>query len=182
MKVTPEQWREAMNNLMERRQLQSERSATPLNVYDYKGHLMKCFVGKSVLDVGCGDGSIKEYLSDSVRYVGIDAFPSKNKSYIYEGFIDDDDDMDSYIRYRDFETVIAFAVLDGVRDFDSAIINMKAIAQKNIIILTGLDIPVDKYHTFELQMEDFDSRFTDWDKSYCEEIAPKVWLMEFKRK
>jgi len=75
----------------------------------------------------------------------------------------------------------SFAVLDNCLDFDKAIHNMKQIAQKNIIILTGIGIDVDQYHTLRLEMNDFDSRFTDWNCTHREQIAPKVWLLNYER-
>jgi hypothetical protein len=73
------------------------------------------------------------------------------------------------------------AVLDNCLDFDKAIENIKQIAQKNVIILTGIDIEVDQYHTFKLQLEDFDSRFKDWNNTHREELTPKVWLLCYNR-
>jgi hypothetical protein len=58
---------------------------------------------------------------------------------------------------------------------------MKRVANKNIIILTGIGIDVDKFHTFRLEMSDFNSRFTDWRCTHREEITPKVFLLNYER-
>jgi hypothetical protein len=73
------------------------------------------------------------------------------------------------------------AVLDNCRNFDKAIENIKQIAKKNVIILTGIDIEVDQYHTFKLQLEDFKYRFLDWNQTHYEELTPKVWLLCYSR-
>ena len=177
MNVTVAEWREKMNNLMERRQLGTIGTGTAADkVRDYSSHLSKVFIGKSVLDVGCGDGSIETLLPKGTIYHGMDAFPMRED--ILQGNIEDRT-LAHMMGLHD--TVIAFAVLDGVQDFDAAILNMKYIAQKNIVILTGLGIPPDRYHTLQIEWDDLSSRFTDWKTGYVEEIAPKVWLIEFKR-
>lgn len=89
--------------------------------------------------------------------------------------------MQIFFAIKPIDTVCAFAVLDNCLDFDLAIKAMKKIAGKNIIILTGIGIDVDKYHTHRLEMIDFDSRFTDWRCTHREEIAPKVWLLNYER-
>jgi len=179
MNVPPEVWREKMNNLMHRRaNAPYSFKVTPAS--DYKSHLSKVFIGESVLDVGCGDCKIKELIPDTIDYFGIDPHPIND--YIYSEFgIEDDEAVRYFKKTIPVDTVIAFAVLDGCQDFDKAIENMKLIARKNIVILTGLDIPINQYHTFELHMEDFDSRFADWDKRLCEEVEKKVWLIEYRK-
>jgi hypothetical protein len=78
-------------------------------------------------------------------------------------------------------TLIHFALLDSCHDFDAVIENMKHIAQKNIIILTGIGIDVDKYHTMRLELSDFRTRFTDWKETVCSLLAPKVYLLEYTK-
>jgi len=93
--------------------------------------------------------------------------------------IEDEDAIDLFKYTYSVDTICAFAVMDGCLDFDKAILNMKLIAQKNIVFLTGVDIPRDKYHTMELTLNDFDSRFTEWKQGYREELMPQVWLLEY---
>lgn len=145
-------------------------------IRDYKHHMSKVFVGKSVLDVGCGAQFLKTCLPEGVDYLGIDAFPIELESF--KGNIESESTF-NVLKSLDFETICAFAVMDNCLDFDKAISNMKHIATKNIVFLTGVDIPVDKFHTFELTLKDFDERFTDWKQGYREMVAPKVWLLEY---
>jgi len=104
----------------------------------------------------------------------LDAFPIKGIDCIH-GAIEN-------VVGLEVDTVCAMAVLDNCRDFDLACQNMKAIAQKNIIILTGINIPIDQYHTYNLQHEDFERNFSDWDQTHYEELRPKVWLLCYTRK
>jgi hypothetical protein len=83
---------------------------------------------------------------------------------------------------HEIDTVCAFAVLDGVEDFSKTMSNMKIIAKKNIVILTGLNIPADEFHTFNLKYNDFINEFMGWDMTVYEEIEPKVWLFEFTKR
>ena len=72
-------------------------------------------------------------------------------------------------------------MLDNCLDFDKACENMKKIAKKNIIILTGIGIDVDPLHTFRLEHSDFERCFSDWRCTHREEIAPKVWLLNYEK-
>lgn len=161
---------------MERRQLGTiGHSAAADKVRDYKAHLSKVFIGKSVLDVGAGDCSIKPYLPSGTAYHPIDAFPVNDSVLKMEV----ESELFQLVGMHD--TIIAFAVMDGVRDFDKAIENMKQIAWRNIIFLTGVNIPPDRYHTHELKLSDFDYRFADWKKTHSEEIVKNVLLLEYTR-
>lgn len=188
LKADYNDWVQATVNLKERRKarVNSTTIATGSDipthqnpVADYRLHLIKCGYGKSILDVGCGAQFLKTQIPSSIKYTGIDAFPA-------EGY--EESTIQVSIEYysesivlEGFDTVCAFAVLDNCLDFDKAIRNMKQIAKQNIIILTGIGIEVDSFHTFRLEMIDFDSRFTDWRCTHREEIAPKVFLLNYER-
>ena len=176
LKATKENWEQAMNNLINRRTRTTlGTSVEAIRTRDYASHLSKVYVGESLLDVGCGDQFIKKCIDPKVRYIGLDAFPISKDTF--EG------NIESYeaVKLFDVETICAFAVMDNCLDFDKAIENMKMIATKNIVFLTGVNIEVDRFHTFKLQLSDFDYRFSDWNKTYAEEIVPKVWLLEYTR-
>ena len=180
LKATKENWEQAMNNLINRRTRTTlGTSVEAIRTRDYASHLSKVYVGESLLDVGCGDQFIKKCISPEVEYFGLDAFPICEDTY--EGNIEDNIVANWFIEKKTIETICAFAVMDNCLDFDKAIENMKQIATKNIIFLTGVNIEVDKFHTFKLQLSDFDYRFSDWNKTYAEEIVPKVWLLEYTR-
>lgn len=180
MKADYNQWVQATVNLKERRKQNAGRSDNPTfqnPVSDYRLHLIKCGYGKSILDVGCGAQFLKTQIGEFTEYIGIDAFPAEGHE---TDTIELSIESNEVLKYE-ADTVCAFAVLDNCLDFDKAIHNMKQIAQKNIIILTGIGIDVDQYHTLRLEMNDFDSRFTDWNCTHREQIAPKVWLLNYER-
>ena len=181
MKVSVKEWVQATENLNKRRQSSGhadDNRSLDNAIRDYKSHLNKCGVGSSVLDVGCGSQFLKQCLDEGVRYTGIDAFP------IVEGTfnISIEECKEGWANDLPHDTVCAFAVLDNCRDFYLACDNMKRIARQNVIILTGIGIEVDQYHTHKLEHEHFDKAFSDWDCTHKEEISPKVWLLCYRPK
>jgi hypothetical protein len=174
MRVEKEKWESATANLRNRgvRSTVGE-SVEAIRIRDYAAHLSKVYVGESLLDVGCGDQFIKKCIDPKVRYIGLDAFPIHADTF--EGNIESDE----AVKLFEVDTVCAFAVMDNCLDFDKAIENMKQIAQKNIVFLTGIGIIPDKYHTFLLEIKDYEDRFKDWKHGYREEIIPKVYLLEY---
>jgi hypothetical protein len=171
MKASEHDWRQATINLKARRKAVKLQRPNPAS--DYAMHLIKCGVGESVLDVGCGSQYLKTCLPRGVEYVGLDAFPVEGTDTIPMPI---EDCLDVQV-----DTVCAFAVLDNCLDFDIACKNIKRIAQKNIIILTGIGIEVDEFHTFKLEHSDFDRVFSDLKCTYKEEICPKVWLLNYQK-
>ena len=177
MRVSQKEWVKAIENLNKRRDASGhtdDNRALNNKIRDYKSHLLKCGVGSSVLDVGCGGQFLKRCIPDGVQYVGIDAFPVTDDTLPIA--IESDK-----ARELKADTVCAFAMLDNCQDFVKACENMKHIAQKNIIILTGIGIDVDQYHTFKLEHEHFNEAFNDWDCTHREELQHKVWLLCYQR-
>lgn len=172
MKATDEDWENATINLNQRRSNGAISKPSPAS--DYKLHLTKCGYGESVLDVGCGSQYLKSCLPYGFKYIGLDAFPIEGIDCIHSAIED--------LKGWKVDTVCAFAVLDNCRDFDKACQVMKATAQQNIIILTGIGIDVDRFHTFRLEHSDFERNFNDWNCTHKEEIQPKVWLINYSRK
>lgn len=176
MKVSKSKWIKATENLNERRKqsghVDDNRKIDNV-IRDYKTHLLKGNVGKSVLDVGCGGQFLKKCLPDNVKYIGIDAFPIVEDTVKVAI-----EDLGGAI---EVDTVCAFAVLDNCRDFFKACENIKRSARKNVIILTGIGIEVDQYHTLKLELEDFDKAFGDWTCTHKEELQPKVYLLCYQR-
>ena len=172
MKALKKDWIKATENLRQRQaqrgHLDDNRTA-PNVLRDYKLHLMKCGYGESILDVGCGSQFLKTQIPEHINYIGLDAFPIEGIPTV-KGNIET-------IEGIEVDTVCCMAVLDNCLDFDKAITNLKKIAQKNVIILTGIDIEVDQYHTFKLQLSDFSRMFEDMELTYFEELQPKVWLL-----
>lgn len=176
MKVSRSRWELATINLIARRLANGhndDNRKLDSPIRDYASHLRKCGHGFSVLDVGCGSQHLRTCLPDTVEYIGIDAFPVEGTDTIKMEV----EEMEGI----EVDTVVAFAVLDNCRDFFQACDRMKVCARQNIIILTGMDIEVDQYHTFNLQREHFKLAFHDWHCSHEEQIAPKVWLLNYQR-
>ena len=177
MEVSKEDWIKATENLNKRRkQRQSNDDNSTLSnaIRDYKSHIDKCGYGKSVLDVGCGGQFLKQCIKDGVEYIGIDAFP------IVDGTVELAIEDNEVLKYS-VDTVCAFAVLDNCRDFYKACENMKAIAKRNIIILTGIGIEVNEFHTFKLELEHFETAFNGLECTHKEEISPKVYLLCYQK-
>jgi len=177
LKVTEEKWREAMKNLNDRRKdvghtNDNYRTASP--VADYKAHLDRCFVGETVMDVGCGGQYLKRCLPEHCTYFGMDAFP------IVANTIELAIDSPDFKAPGIYSTVCCFATLDGVRDFNLACQNMQSMAAVNIIILTGIGIDPDQYHTHRLELSDFDQAFEGWDFQRIQ-LSPVHYLMEYRR-
>ncbi len=175
LKANIKDWISATANLNERRKYTGINNdiVTDGSISDYGSHLRKCRYGNSILDVGCGSQTLKKHLPDGFNYIGLDAFPLEGVDCI-EGAIED-------VTEIEVDTVCAFAVLDNCRDFDAACENMKRIAQQNIIILTGIGINPDKYHTFRLELSDFDRCFSNWTCTHREKITNKVWLINYQK-
>jgi SAM-dependent methyltransferase len=177
MKVTKEQWNKATDNLQKRRVSRKnldDNIKLDQSIRNFGDHLEKCGYGNSILDVGCGSQALRTFIPNGINYTGIDAIPVKNTDSILMNI------EESTFEAKSFDTICAFAVLDNCFDFDQACQKMKEIARINIIILTGINIEVDKYHTFKLQLEDFNRNFEDMNLTHCEEISPKVYLLNYK--
>lgn len=178
MKVDKEVWKQNMKNLMDRRSGATEHKVAasyvaPSKVTDYETHFKKCILGNSVLDVGCGGMTIKKY--SPFKYTGIDAYPI-NEDVIKA-------EIETFETTEVFDTVTIFAVLDGLYDLEKAINNIKRLCSGNIIILTGLGIKPDKYHTIEIKEEDLIAlMLPEFIQSHREELIPNVYLLEYKRR
>lgn len=176
--VTKEKWVSATENLNKRRgevNLPNDNVHCEAPISNYKLHLEKCGFGESILDVGCGTQYLRHQLPAEVKYTGIDAFPIKGTDSLGIA-IESEEALE-----LSADTVCAFAVLDNCMNFHKAISNMKSIAKKNIIILTGIGIDPDQFHTMRLEMEDFDEAFKDWKQNYKEEISKKVYLLSYEK-
>lgn len=170
--VSLEVWKQKMDNLNARRV--SNPGVKPCNtqIGDYKSNINKVKIGSSLLDVGCGGMPVKAVLPDTVKYVGIDPFPIK------EGVVNMAIE-DCTFEDNSFDTVICFACLDGTIDPSKAIQQMKRVCKNNVLLLTGIDIEPDKYHTHKITMEFLMEQFIDFKLGYKEVLHPKVFLIEF---
>lgn len=174
MIASSDKWELATDNLRKRQAINGVINTS--NVSDYATYLNKCGYGQSVLDVGCGSQYLKQCLREYTEYIGVDAFPIDGYNTIKVAI-----ENDEVLQYK-CDTVCAMAVLDNCQDFDKAMENIKGCANQNVIILTGINIDVDKFHTFKLQLSDFDKHFTEgWQSAHREELTPKVWLLSWRR-
>lgn len=174
MKVTKEVWNERMQNLNDRRAVETIKNSVQ-GVDNYQGHLNKIKIGQTVLDIGCGSMIIKDCLLENTNYFGIDAFPIK------EGTIKMEAEDLSFFKDDFFDTVFVFAMLDNVHDFKLAVSEMKRVCNGSILFLTGVDIIPDKYHTILITEEMLTEEMKPFKVGYREKLHEKILLIEFKK-
>lgn len=174
-KVSKQIWAERMSNLIQRRAFTKPSSGPPSKIGDYKTHLSKIELGKTLLDVGCGSCALKEFVPAGTEYIGLDPYPQKAESYIHKGTIEEME-----IEGVSYDTVCMFAALDNVFDFKKAIENIKQIAAKNVLFLTGVNIEPDKYHTIKITEDLLINEMKPFKVGHMEYLADKVLLIEFK--
>jgi 2-polyprenyl-3-methyl-5-hydroxy-6-metoxy-1,4-benzoquinol methylase len=173
-------WAERTNNYLIRRnngeftKQKPEGNFNPPIVGNYASHLSKFHIGESVLDVGCGIKILKDLMPVGVEYHGADPFPADNDTI---ASMLEDLPID-----KKYDTVICFAMLDTVFDIQKALSVLNVIAKQNICILTGVEIEVNMYHTYRLDMDMLIGGLPAFCLGYCEELIPKVFLLEFTRK
>jgi hypothetical protein len=170
-------WRQKMANLMQRRKERKDKPKDPHRsaISRYDLHITKVKVGTRVLDVGCGSMVIKNFLSPEIEYLGIDAYPVSAEVVKME--IEKCNYPDKW-----FNTVFAFAVLDSVYDLDEALRQIARVTKGNVLILTGLDIEPNQFHTFKVTEDKLRHAFRDFEEGYKEFFGPKVALLEYVRR
>ena len=150
MKVDKKTWEEKLNNLHTR-----QKGISSEHQIDYKSLLKKVFIGTNVLDVGCGTCWLKNYLPKGTEYFGLDAYKRDEHKGLNVGIKAIEEFSFLYPKH---ETLFVFAALDGMKDLDVAFKNMRNLASKNIVILTGINIGEDIYHTHLITEEFLDSQ------------------------
>lgn len=180
-KTTRSKWEDANNRLITRRASGVKDNAKCDSIVaDYFRHFRSFDVGRSVLDVACGDQYLRQVVNKQhtgVKYTGIDAFTKGDG--IIEAKIET---LDTYKFNRDHgihETVVCFAALDMMHDIEKACANMKKLASKNIVFLTGIDIEPDEFHTFKITHELLLQLMSGWKVNMSNYLTPKVLLIEF---
>lgn len=170
-KVTPEEWQEKAANFQSR----IATNPYPVNLDHYRKIVETVTVGESVLDCGCGDCHLSEVLPKSVqRIFNIDPFPRNDKAFKLSA-----EDL-NYKIAKQYDTVFCLAALDNVRDVEKSLKGMLHQAKKNIVILTGIDVPnyPDALHTHRISRKDLTDVLGEPAQEM--EISPKVFLFEFK--
>lgn len=132
-------WKEVNDNLQEWRKSRT----SPPNLELYKKIVSVVGLGKTIADVGCGQQHLKQCLPDGHEYYGIDPFPIVPNTINCKA-----EDLDTK-----FDTVFMLASLDNVESVKMALLGLKNCAKLNIVILTGIDIEPDKYHTHKITKE-----------------------------
>lgn len=169
MKVTKETWSVKLNNLHTRTNgISSEHQI------DYKSLLKKVYIGKRVFDIGCGTCWLKNMLPKETHYIGLDAFVKGDD--IINDTIEDFETLKSKV-----ETSFIFAALDGMRDLNKAFINIKNVTSKNVVILTGVNIAPDIYHTHLITEEFLDTQMEGWKKTTRVQVHPKIIFLEYTK-
>ncbi len=167
MKVSEKKWNEVAKNLAEWRK---NRTSKP-NLDLYRKIVSKVHVGKTVLDVGCGQCYLNECLPN-INYVGIDPFPlSDNVLKISAEDLNDSSECFT-------NTVFCLASLDNVIDVKLSLKGLKKVADENIVILTGINIEPDKYHTHKITREILVDVLGEPKQEV--EMLPNVFLFEWK--
>lgn len=173
MKTTKEEWEAKLNNLHTR-----TKGISSEHQIDYKSLLKKVFIGSYVLDVGCGTCWLKNYLPKETDYVGLDAV--RRPEHINGKVLINSIEEIWGFAYK-FDTLFVFAALDGMRDLSMAFEKMKSISQKNIVILTGINILPDIYHTHLITEEFLDAQMEGWKKTTRVQVHPKIIFLEYTK-
>jgi len=169
MKVTKETWEVKLNNLHTRTNgISSEHQI------DYKSLLKKVFIGNKVFDIGCGTCWLKKMLPKETHYIGLDAFVKGDD--IINDTIEDFETLKSKV-----DTSFIFAALDGMRDLNKAFLNIKNVTSKNVVILTGINIEPDIYHTHLITEEFLDDIMYGWSKTTRVQVHPKIIFLEYTK-
>jgi hypothetical protein len=165
--VSDKDWKQVNDNLNKWR----KNRKSPPNLDLYKKIVSMVRVGKSVLDVGCGQQILFNCLPNYTLYRGFDPFPlSDDVAPISAEQLNDLNDL--------FDTVFMFAALDNVKNIELSLKGLKHVAKKNIVILTSIGVPKDKYHTHSIEREDLVSVLGEPFQEV--EMLTKVWLFEWR--
>lgn len=170
MKVEKEEWESKLNNLHTR-----TKGITSEHQIDYKTLLKKVYIGKKVLDVGCGTMWLKNYIPSETYYFGIDA-------YLESGMGRLKCDIESLVGSGEaYDTLFVFAALDGMMDLEKAFDAMKGIAIKNIVILTGINIQPDLYHTHLITEQLIQKLMEGFKLTHRTQVHEKIVFLEYTK-
>ena len=171
--VSEESWKEKMGNLINIWRKSNRPAIMAVHPSgNYALHLSKVRLGSVILDLGCGEERVRVLLPKDRTYIGVDPFPigpDVIKCKAEELSIKAD-------------TIICFAMLDGCQDLVEVLKRMNECAIENIVILTGLRIAPDKFHTHWIEEGLIVSLLKDFGCHLREEVSDKIWLFDFWRK
>lgn len=167
--VTEQEWKQKASNLTEWRK---NRTSAP-NLDLYRKIVSMVHVGDSVLDCGCGQCHLFRCLPDEVKYTGIDPFPLYNTIEKIEA-----ERLTIAGRHLKSDSVFMLSALDNVKSVEKALKGLKSVAKKNIVILTGIGIKPDQFHTHQIDRKDLTDVLGE--PVLEVEMTPNVYLFEWK--
>ena len=68
-----------------------------------------------------------------------------------------------------------------MRDLKLALSKMQYLSSKNIVILTGINIAPDIYHTHLITEEFLDSQMEGWKKTTRVQVHPQIIFLEYTK-
>lgn len=173
MKTTHEDWQKKLTNLHTR-----TKGISSEHQIDYKRLLKNVHIGQKVLDVGCGTMWLADYIPDTCYYHGIDAYIEESP----RGFGFNQVSIEECVGGGEYyNTLFVFAALDGMRDLFTAFQAMKELAFENIVILTGINIEPDLYHTHLITLDFIKEQMDGFKLTYEEFVHPKIVFLEFTK-
>jgi len=135
--------------------------------------LLKPYLGKEILEIGCGIGNLTYYFKNDRKFVAIDKEP-KYISYIKLDFADvevyDCDIVDPKILHEKnytFNSVICINVLEHIKEDDKALSNMYDLTKKNGNAI--LVVPAHRFLYGEL-----DKNVEHWRRYTKKELTGKI--------
>ena len=180
MITTRKTWEMKMNALHTR-----DKGISSEHQVDYAKLLQNVEVGHRVIDIGCGTCWLKKYLTPRTNYTGMDPFATNEQvdcGMVIKAEIDSLDWKDNSGLCRKFNTAFVFAALDGMRDPETAMKNIRQMVTDNIVILTGINIPPDQYHTHLLTLPFIRECMGNWvEKTYIEVMPEKIVFLQYVR-
>ena len=97
--------------------------------------LVLTYAGRKVLDVGCATGAyVRFLLNRGYDAYGLDFLPAEEWASGPEGRFREGDVLNLPYPAADFDTVLAFELLEHVEDLDRAIAELKRVARRTIIL------------------------------------------------
>lgn len=165
--VTEKEWLTKAENF----QARIKDNPYPVNLQWYQDILARVQIGSSVADIGCGMQYVAKCLPPGTEYYGFDPYirVHPTNKVTAEELINLTD--------GEFDTVLAFASLDNCMDLTAALKGIRHVAKRNVVIVTGINVPVDDLHTVMVTRKDLTDVLGEPRQEI--ELAPNVFLFEF---